>query len=128
MIGRIGKRSIFKAGATIVVEGTSDDKLFLLMNGEVEARKRSDDGEDITLGRILPGEVFGEMAMIDGEPHMASVIAIADSEVTVISKIDFQRYLEDTDVLMRGIIDGMARRIRSMGELLVDEHAKRRSS
>jgi CRP/FNR family cyclic AMP-dependent transcriptional regulator len=128
MIGRIGKRNVFKAGATIVVEGTSDDKLFLLMSGEVEARKRSDDGDDVTLGRILPGEVFGEMAMIDGEPHMASVIAIVDSEVTVISKIDFQRYLEDTDVLMRGIIDGMARRIRSMGELLVDEHAKRRSS
>jgi CRP/FNR family cyclic AMP-dependent transcriptional regulator len=128
MIGRIGKRNIFKAGTTIVVEGTSDDKLFLLMSGEVEARKRSDDGEDVTLGRIFPGEVFGEMAMIDGEPHMASVIAIVDSDVTVISKIDFQRYLEDTDVLMRGIIDGMARRIRSMGELLVDEHAKRRGS
>jgi CRP/FNR family cyclic AMP-dependent transcriptional regulator len=127
MLGRIGKRCIFKAGATIIVEGTTDDRLFLLTGGEVEARKRSDDG-DITLGRILPGEVFGEMSIIDGEPHMASVIAIVDSEVTVISKLDFKRYLEDTDVLMRGIIDGMARRIRSMGELLVDEHAKRCSS
>ncbi len=125
MTSRVGKRAFFKAGDTIIVEGTSDDKLFLLMSGEVEARKRSDDDEDITLGRILPGEVFGEMAMIDGEPHMASIIATADSEVTVISRIDFQRYLEDTDVMMRGIIDGMARRIRSMGELLVDEHARK---
>ena len=75
----------FQAGATICVEGEPGDVMYVILDGEVEIRVG---GRFLTT--IGPGEIFGEMALIDSTARSATVVAKSDCRL---APVDEQRFL-----------------------------------
>src|SRR5690349_4060398 len=66
----------FEAGTTILRQGSSAGALYLLLDGEVEVtREPEEGGRPVTLATLGPGDVFGEMAVLDDHTRSSSVIA-----------------------------------------------------
>jgi putative ABC transport system ATP-binding protein len=78
----------FVAGDTIIREGETGEEFFLISDGEVEVIRA-----DREVARLGPGDFFGEVALISGEPRNATVVAVGDVDTYVLGKDDFQTAL-----------------------------------
>jgi NTE family protein len=76
-------------GAHLYEAGEEADRFFFLRTGRLGAFRHGDGHETQFLGVIRPGEPAGEMALIAGAPHSATVTALRDSEVLALSRDDF---------------------------------------
>jgi len=83
----------FKKKDMIFLPGDAGDKVYLLKAGVVKISKYSDSGKEIILGMVNPGEIFGEMALVDKGPRETVAEAIMDSYVCFIDRESFTRYL-----------------------------------
>ena len=71
----------FPTGTRLIDAGTQSDRAFLIRQGEVEVRYRRDDGNEISIARLDPGEWVGEMGLLLNMPRSASVVALTNVEV-----------------------------------------------
>ncbi len=67
-------------------EGTTGDWLVFVLTGEVEVIKQDGEGAERVLGRVGPGEVLGEMSLVDGQRRFATCSAVRPSDVAVLSR------------------------------------------
>ena len=102
-------------------EGTAVQAAFLITSGKVEIRKGEMSDNPITLAVLGKGEVIGEMALFDDQPHMASAIALEETKVSAISRDEFQRRVDAMDPVMRGILKILIKRIRNLSEMALAE-------
>ena len=112
-------REIFQAGTEIFSEGSPGTRAYVIETGKV-AIWRQVDGERQTLGVLADGSIFGEMALIDNQPRMASASAIIDTTCVVIGEEVFRKKMAEADPLLVGLIRIFMRNIRS---LTVDSRA-----
>jgi putative ABC transport system ATP-binding protein len=84
---RMTKRH-FAAGEMIIREGEPGKEFFLISDGEVEVIRA-----DHEVARLGPGDFFGEVALISGEPRNATVIAVGEVDTYVLGNTDFQTAL-----------------------------------
>ena len=68
--------------------------LFVLVSGSVKIIRRSIDGRELILSLIAPGEYFGELSLLDGEPRSADAVALEPSELLLLPRDTFLRTLE----------------------------------
>jgi signal transduction histidine kinase len=101
-------------GEIIFREGDAAEGVFLLLSGRVRIYCSSAAGSDFELTVLGPGSYFGELALFDGAPRSASVIAITRATTLLVRKNDFERLL--------ALAPGRA------GKLLADMSAKLRAS
>jgi NTE family protein len=88
-------------GASLYEGGEEADHFFLLRAGRLGAFRHEEGHETQFLGVIRPGEPAGEMALIAGSPHTATVSALRDSEVLALSRDEFFRAVErDPEVMI----------------------------
>ncbi len=78
-------RSI-SADEVVIREGDVDSEMFIISSGKVKVTKASETGEDIVLAHLGEGTFFGEMALLSEAPRSASVIAIEDTTLFVVSR------------------------------------------
>ncbi len=91
----------FLDGTSIVSEGDDADELFFIISGEVEVYRR-EAGMYVFINKLHEGQFFGEMAALQRTPRRASVRAMGDVEVMVVSREEIERILdvaEDVRVL-----------------------------
>ncbi len=83
------------AGQTLFHAGDPGDSLFIVRKGEIELYIKDTAGQKIVLTNALPGDMFGELAMLDTGPRTATALALTDCEVLVLDRGDlvllFQR-------------------------------------
>ncbi|MDE3073940.1 MAG: cyclic nucleotide-binding domain-containing protein [Chloroflexota bacterium] len=79
-----GEKHLFLAGDVLISQGDAADALYLLVKGTVRIEQKQA-GRTSVLGEMGPGEVVGEMGILDGSPRRASVIAADDIEVLTLS-------------------------------------------
>jgi CRP-like cAMP-binding protein len=72
-------------GATICREGDTEDSLYVIVTGKAKV-SRQVRGEALPLASLGPGEVFGEMAILTGQPRAADLAAAADSDILELSR------------------------------------------
>ncbi len=106
---RVLERKVFYAGANIFKEGDSGDRAYLIQEGQVEIIRNG-----VTLATIGKGELFGEMALVDDAPRMASARALADASCIIISRDVFKEKLAKTDPFIRGLLNIFVRNIRNL--------------
>ena len=87
-------------GASLYEAGEEADQFFLLRAGRLGAFRREEGREAQFLGVIRSGEPAGEMALIAGSPHSATVVALRDSEILALSRDDFFRAIEADPAVM----------------------------
>jgi monovalent cation:H+ antiporter, CPA1 family len=86
-LGRLARPLIAVPGDKLVRKGERADSVFFISSGAVEVILP---GEPVTLGR---GDIFGEMALITGEPRRADVVAVTYSQLLVLHAAEFRRFL-----------------------------------
>ena len=86
--------------------------LFLLKKGRVQLYRLSTEGKKLVVAVLEKGAIFGEMSLLDGEPHAASVIALEDTELSTMSQEEFDRVYEEMNPIMQGIIQLLLDRLR----------------
>jgi len=103
------KEETFAAGAVIFEQGTEADSFYLIYTGKVRVvRKR--DGKDEELASLVPGDYFGEMALVSSLPRSATVTAIQDSLCFRLIKTDFQELIKGFPSIMPNLEVAIASR------------------
>ena len=82
------KKRHFASGETIIREGESGEEFFVISDGEVDVVRA-----DHEVARLGPGDFFGEVALISGEPRNATVVAEGEVDAYVLGKTDFETAL-----------------------------------
>ena len=104
MAGVTGKLRDFKAGDVIFKQGDTGRELFIIKSGKVEIRV----GNHV-LDTLSPGNIFGEMALIDSAPRNATVVAITDATLIAVSQ---KQFMTSTSNLAFSIMREMSQRLR----------------
>jgi CRP-like cAMP-binding protein len=108
------KRRTFPANRTIFDEGEPADAVYVLSSGAVEIRVGTLSDHPRTLTVIKVGDVFGEMALLQGRRHQAAAIALEESEVLEVPRRDFLNRLNDADPVMRAVVNHLVSRLNDM--------------
>src|SRR3954470_5879451 len=107
-------------GATIFAKGDPGTGLMGVLTGSVKVSVASAEGKDIVLNIFREGEIFGEIALLDGRPRTADAIAMSDCELIVIERRDFIPLIRTRpDVALR-LIEVLCARIRHTSEQVED--------
>ncbi len=105
------KRS-FKPGQIIFSEGDPGEEAFMVESGKVEIAKQHGNAE-LVLTSVDPGEMIGEMALVDPAPRSATARAMRATTVVVIPKRVFERLLKQTNPVVRAVLNTTLRRLRA---------------
>ena len=95
-------------GKTLVREGDQGAEFFVVVEGSATVTRR---GRKVAT--VGPGSFFGELALLDQGPRTATVTAHTDMQLLVLSSRAFSAILYDMPSVSRGILRGMAKRLRS---------------
>ena len=97
----------YMAGASLVKEGTEGDAFYVIIEGlaKVVSGKR-------TIHRLMPGDYFGEISLLDGGVRTASVVSETPLKVLVIDRKRFMKLLETESGIALALLEGLARTIR----------------
>jgi alkyl hydroperoxide reductase subunit AhpC len=85
------------AGETIVAEGDTADRFYVIKSGEVAVTRRTPEGDEIELATLGPGQFFGEVGILAETRRTATVRAIDDVELLALSWEEFQDSVEQSD-------------------------------
>jgi tRNA A-37 threonylcarbamoyl transferase component Bud32 len=114
----------FDPGTEIVRDGDAADAAYIVTQGSCEVF-RMVDGERTVLRRIGPGEIFGEMGLLTGEPRVASVVALERVRAMVITPEALDRELDRTSWL-RILVEALASRFRELDQQRLEKRTTSR--
>ena len=117
------RRLHYAAHERLIAEGEPGDSFFVVDRGEVEVSKLLA-GRERTLARLMEGQVFGEMALLTGEPRSASVTAVSDVDVFTIDKAGFLDVLLKNPKIADDISTILAERQEAMTQAQGDVTAR----
>lgn len=113
----------FRKGETIFHQGDPGDALFVLNSGSVKVVLPSDEGAEPAIVAILgPGEFFGELAILDGAPHSATIVAVEPTETLVLHRDAFLALIDSDSGLRRALLASLATEIRRLTGHVEDLH------
>ena len=99
-------------GQVVFHEGSRSDFAFIIENGQVEVSRRRKDGNVEVLDILGKNEIFGEMGMVDGGPRTATITALENSKVTMISREDLNLMTRKDPKAWFPIVKAMSARLR----------------
>lgn len=108
----------FDAGETLVRQGNPGVGLFVIVSGKVKVVKTNDAGDRLELATHGPGEVIGEMSVLDGANRTADVIAVEDTTALVLSAWDFRSFMESHPEVALQILPVVVKRFRETNDAL----------
>src|ERR1700693_2307619 len=109
---RYAKHSTLKRGATIVSKGDPGNSLIAVISGTVKISVSSADGRSAILNLIGPGEIFGEMSVLDGQPRSADATANTNCEIFIIDRREFLPFVRSQPALAMKFIELLCTRLR----------------
>jgi len=113
------ERQFIPQGHTLIKEGDYGAQAFLIQSGSVKIFTEHE-GKEVVLAKLGPGQIIGEMALIFDGPRTASVRALEDCNVVVITREQFRHKLEKTDQTVRAIVKMLCSRIIASNNTLLD--------
>jgi CRP/FNR family cyclic AMP-dependent transcriptional regulator len=119
LVGRAHMRS-FEAGNTIFLMGALHDSMFAVLSGEVRISMPSAEGKEVVLATVHAGEVFGEIAMLDGKPRSADATALTTCNIAVLDRRDVLSTLDRNPGSWLGLVEVLCSRLRRTDQHLVE--------
>ncbi len=112
-IADIASKRSYPKNAIIINEGDETDSLYLILSGKVKIVLSDEDGKEVIISILEPGDYFGELALIDSEPRSARVVTMADCQFSIVHKSDFDQLTENNPSLVRNLLTGLTQRLRA---------------
>jgi uncharacterized membrane protein len=106
------------AGQSVFNYGDPGHALYIVRSGEFEIFVKNDQGEKIVLEIAQPGDLFGEISLLDGGPRTAWVVAIADGELLRLDREHFEAYVRQCTPAALNLLSVAARRLRKSDEVI----------
>jgi CRP/FNR family cyclic AMP-dependent transcriptional regulator len=113
---RVAVPRSFPASTRVFHEGDHSDACYIVRDGSFRVTREHSDGRAITLATLGPGEVFGELAMLDGEVRSASVEALTDGELLALPAGDVRALLARHPEITVKLVAALVRRLRAANE------------
>lgn len=113
-----GKLEQYESGEIIFREGEPGDKMYILVLGAVELKKKLDKSEALIKTISEPNDFFGEMALIDGKPRSATAITIKRSNILIVDRAAFEAMILSNGKFALKIIKVLTERIRCSNDQL----------
>ena len=114
ILSRYGTTRTYPTNSILINEGDNTDSLYVMLDGEVKVFASDENGKEVILNILGPGEYFGELALVDDEPRSASVKTMQPSKVMMIAKHDFKKVLADQPDIAFNMIQSLARQVRDL--------------
>jgi len=108
----VAVRKTYPRHTLIVQEGDPGERFYLLRKGRAKVYIGNEEGREVILSILGPGDFFGEMALIDDEPCSASVMTLEESEFVSIGKSEFQKVLSSTPDMANSLLRALCKKIR----------------
>ena len=106
----------FPRGVRVFHEGDTSDACYIVRTGDLRVTREHSDGRAIALATLASGDIFGELAMLDGGARSASVETLADSELLALPAQDMRRLLAQNPDIAVKLIVALVRRLRETNE------------
>src|SRR5215470_7170516 len=110
----------YPAGREIFDKGSPGKSLMAVLRGSIKISSLSSDGKEVVFRLINAGEIFGEIATLDGGERSADAAAMTDCELLVLNRRDFLRMLENRTDLCMILLKILCRRLRQTSEKVED--------
>jgi CRP-like cAMP-binding protein len=117
-LARFARKVRYAPESVIIQEGEIDDRLFVVLAGEVKAVKDHLGPKERPLGFVGEGMYFGEMALIDNYERTATVVANLETECLELRHLDFMELLHANPQISVRMLPILARRLRTAQELI----------
>jgi CRP/FNR family cyclic AMP-dependent transcriptional regulator len=103
----------FRRGQVVFQKGDTGSSMMAVLSGRVRISAVNADGKEITLNVINPGEVLGEIALLDGQPRSADASAIEDTVLLVVERRNFLPFLTNNQQLASRLLAVLCEKLRS---------------
>ena len=110
----------FAAGETIFLKGSPGDQIMAVLTGTVRISVASADGKALVLAILVPGEIFGEIALLDGKERNADATAVTECSLATLGRSEILAFLERHPNAWPHIVAILCDRLRKMNEHLAD--------
>jgi CRP-like cAMP-binding protein len=117
-ISACGVKKDYEKGDVILMEEESGSALFVIIDGEVKVVRVGDDGREVILSILGPSDIFGEMALLDGEARSASVVALGRAQLFMIHRKDFLGLLHEFPSIAISLLKHLTQRLRRADALI----------
>ena len=115
-IAAISKRHKFNRNKVVFFEGSHSDSLYVVVSGSVKIYQKAQDGREKILCLLGPGEFFGEVSLVDGQPRSASVATLQPTEMLSMTHLDFRRFAKGSPDIIWKVLEAMCERLRAVNE------------
>ncbi len=112
VISELAVEKIVPRATVILTEGDVGDSLYAIVQGRVKVFIGDEEGREIILKILGPGDFFGEMSLIDKQPRSASVAAIENTTLQIVSHNAFQQCLLLAPRIATTVMTALAKRLR----------------
>src|SRR4051794_32951898 len=106
------RRRRYARGESIFLEGDAGLNLCIIESGHVKLSRTSDAGREISFAYLHDGETFGELALLDGEPRSADAVATEPTQLLLLGRDDFVRFLHERPSVAVALLGDMSKRLR----------------
>jgi len=110
----------YDAGEVIFRKGDPGEGMMAVLKGQIRIGVMSMEGKELIHNIIGPGQVFGEIALLDGNPRSADAVAIEPTDVLVVLRRDFVPFLESDAQLCIRLMSVLCDKLRQTSELAED--------
>jgi CRP/FNR family cyclic AMP-dependent transcriptional regulator len=115
-ISRVAVARNYPRGVRVFHEGDRSDACYIVRSGDLRVTREHPDGRAIALATLGPGDIFGELAMLDGEARSASVEALSECELLALPAGDVRRMLQSSSEITVKLVVALTRRLREANE------------
>jgi CRP/FNR family transcriptional regulator, cyclic AMP receptor protein len=112
-VASLAEEATYHAGRVIVKRGDPGRAFYVIVDGRAKVVK----GKIVTArgeAELGPGDFFGELSLLDGDPRVATVVAATTLRAIRIERAAFRRLLREEPDLALKVLEGMARRTRKI--------------
>ena len=110
----------FRAHATVLLKGSPGTGMMAVLKGEIRISAPGADGREVVFNTLGPGDIFGEVALLDGGERSADATAAVDTEVLVIERRDFLPFLERHPPVATKLLVALCAKLRRTTEQVED--------
>ncbi len=115
-VATVASADAFEAHQTVFREGEAGSTVYVIRSGHATALREHPDGRVITLARFGPGDIFGELAVLDNQRRSATIQAVDELETIAILGPDMQRLLGEHPAIALKLIVALGRKLRETNE------------
>ena len=112
----------FRTGTAIFHADDVGSMLYIILQGAVKIFIPTTDGREVVLAIHRPGDLFGEMSLLDNERRSASAVTLDDTEMVSLSRADFQDVLNRHPDAARAILRVLVARLRQTNQSIQDAY------